>query len=81
MRAMTTTQPSPQTRAARDLLGYHHLGGTVPGGFRATLFELWSKADYTNRARLAGAFPDVAPAIAAMREGGPEALKRLADVT
>lgn len=75
-----TTKISPETRAAaRDLLGFHNLpGGSAPGGFRATLFELWSKADRINSAKLTAAFPEVAAAREALNEGGTEALTILA---
>ena len=74
-----TTEISPETRAAaRDLLGFYSFdGGSTPGGFRATLFELWTKADRSNKAKLTAAFPEVAAAVEAMHEGGPEALKIL----
>lgn len=82
MSSMTTTEISPETRAAAsDLLGFYNLGGTAPDGFHAMLFELWTKADQLNRARLAVAFPEAARAVDTMNEGGPEALKKLAAVT
>lgn len=75
-----TIEISPETRAAaRDLLGYFNLpGGSAPGGFRAALFALWPKADRSNKAKLADAFPEVAAAMDTLHEGGTEALTILA---
>lgn len=64
--------------AARQLLGHCNLpGGYRPDSFRAALFDLWAKADADNSAALAAAFPDVAPAVAALRRSR-EALTDLA---
>ena len=72
--------PNPETvHAAHDLLGHYRLpDGFHVGGFRASLFDTWAKADTINSARLAIAFPEIAPAVEAMRNGGEAAVRALA---
>lgn len=71
---------NPQTViAARELLGHYRMAdGQMPGGFRASLFDTWAKADMINGARLAAAFPELAPAVHAMQTGGEDAVRALA---
>jgi hypothetical protein len=73
-------EPNPNVKSAycaevrqyaTDLLGYlGKSGGTVPGGFTTKVFELWAAADMDNKAAIAGAWPFIAVALHANRQGG-----------
>ncbi len=82
MMGMTTSQPefnaAELRHIAQDLLGFENqLGGTVPGGFRSALFTAWLKADPSNEARLATAFPEIGQVIGLYQNGGVLALHPL----
>ncbi|HEX9227579.1 MAG TPA: hypothetical protein VF885_13125 [Arthrobacter sp.] len=66
---------------ATDLLGYlNKSGGTVPGGFTTKVFELWAKADFVNKAVIAGAWPFIAVALHANDKGGEAAIRDIAGI-
>lgn len=65
--------------AALHTLGYYHLpGGHYPGSFTESLIATWERADPTNSARLAGAFPAMALTLAMVQEQDIASLTRLA---
>lgn len=66
--------------AARDLLGHYNMqGGYAAGSFRTALFNLWERADRSNKYRLAEAFPAEGAAIAALENYGESGLRALAE--
>jgi hypothetical protein len=78
-------QASPYNPAVRlyatDLLGYFGLpGGTVPGSFTWTMFDLWAKADIVNKAIIAQSWPFIAVALRANDEGGEAAIRAVAGI-
>lgn len=85
MELTTSTARSPYNAEVRqyatDLLGYlGKSGGTVPGGFTWTLFDLWAKADMFNKAIIADSWPFIAVALRANDEGGEAALRDVAGI-
>lgn len=66
---------------ATDLLGYlGKSGGTVPGGFTIKVFELWAKADFVNKAKIAQTWPFIGVALRANDEGGEAAIRDVAGI-
>lgn len=64
--------------AAHLLWFYGHTGGLQPGGFKAALLTVWSKADTFNQLRLGLAFPATERAVLLAREPfGIAALQRI----
>lgn len=81
MGCMETSPADPTTfkAIAQDLLGLlHKPGGTVPGSFTIGLFELWSKADLDNKARIESAWPEVAFVLRSNDLAGLNAVRALA---
>jgi hypothetical protein len=64
---------------ARSVLGFYgYEGGVQPGGFVTALIKAWEKADLSNRARLAQAFPVLGDVIAIFQvEDGPKMLLQM----
>ncbi|HEX9088156.1 MAG TPA: hypothetical protein VF867_11575 [Arthrobacter sp.] len=78
---METSPTVPPTfkAIAQDLLGLlHKPGGTVPGSFTQSLFELWPKADLDNKARIESGWPEVAFVLRSNDLGGLNAVRSLA---
>lgn len=76
---MILPRTEKQQQGALDLLGYHnHPQGQRPGGFRETLFTLWAKGDPGNKARLAGAFPELSVPVAILTQYGIDSLAQYA---
>jgi hypothetical protein len=73
----------PEVRQyATDLLGFlDKKGGTAPGGFTIKVFELWAKADFTNKGIIESAWPFIGCVLRANDEGGAKALRSIAGIT